>query len=230
MCICFSASSQTGSILTSQLKSTNGLVSGAGLELATPAGISAAQLSTAQDIGLFINQHVGYAQPITTTGQNLQIVKREPEDLSHHRRIDTNSPDLESGGIIIEARQRPKVNHQTIHSFLHFHQILSQCPVYLNMFTLNRNDLLTMAVFGSSYQCLFYSDHCTTAPSDIFAAPNNQNNTILATNKFNQNLIINFLNGLLWLFWFVGKFHVSLVQSVHCFSVISALKMCVSVV
>lgn len=83
-------------------------MSGAGLELGTPTGISAAQLSTAQDIGLFINQHVGYAQPVTATGQNLQIVKREPEDLSHHRRLDSNSPDLD-GGIIIGSRQRPKV-------------------------------------------------------------------------------------------------------------------------
>lgn len=110
--VCCRASSQPSGILTSQLKPTNGLVSGAGLELTTPP-LSTAQLGP-QDIGLFINQHVGYAQPVATTaGQNLQIVKREPEDLSHHRRLEANSPDLEvaSGGIIVGTRQRPKVNY-----------------------------------------------------------------------------------------------------------------------
>lgn len=112
---CFSASSQASGILTSQLKAANGLVGGAGLEIATPplsTTLNAGQLGT-QDIGLFINQHVGYAQPVSTTGgQNLQIIKREPEDLSHHRRLESSSPDLDntSPANIISDRQRHKVN------------------------------------------------------------------------------------------------------------------------
>lgn len=103
-------SSQAGGILTSQLKATNGLVSGAGLELPTPPLSSGSQLSSQELQGLFINQHVGYAQP-TGTGQNLQIVKREPEDLSHHRKLDCSSPSSGSldGSIIISKQSRPKV-------------------------------------------------------------------------------------------------------------------------
>lgn len=132
---CCRGSSQASSILTSQLKPANGLVTGAGLELITPP-LTAAQLST-QDIGLFVNQHVGYAQPVTATatGQNLQIVKREPEDLSHHRRLDTTSPDLESGGTIIGTRQRPKViDWNVLSSFIVFFSsliICAQCLVLI---------------------------------------------------------------------------------------------------
>ncbi|KAJ8986292.1 hypothetical protein NQ317_010003 [Molorchus minor] len=105
------ASSQAGGILTSQLKATNGLVSGAGLELPTPPLSSAGQLSSQELQGLFTNsQHVGYAQP-TAAGQNLQIVKREPEDLSHHRKLDCSSPSSGSldGTIIIPKQPRAKV-------------------------------------------------------------------------------------------------------------------------
>ncbi|XP_076260959.1 grainy head isoform X4 [Rhynchophorus ferrugineus] len=104
-------SSQAGGILTSQLKATNGLVSGAGLELPTPPLSSGGQLSSQELQGLFINQHVGYAQPAATGGQNLQIVKREPEDLSHHRKLDCSSPSSGSldGSIIISKPPRPKV-------------------------------------------------------------------------------------------------------------------------
>ncbi|XP_019765337.1 protein grainyhead isoform X2 [Dendroctonus ponderosae] len=104
-------SSQAGGILTSQLKATNGLVSGAGLELTTPPLNSAGQLSSQEFQGLFINQHVGYAQPTGTGGQNLQIVKREPEDLSHHRKLECSSPSSGSldGSIIISKQSRPKV-------------------------------------------------------------------------------------------------------------------------
>ncbi|KAL1492605.1 hypothetical protein ABEB36_010842 [Hypothenemus hampei] len=106
-----SPSSQAGGILTSQLKATNGLVSGAGLELATPPLNSGSQLSSQELQGLFINQHVGYTQPTATGGQNLQIVKREPEDLSHHRKLDCSSPSSGSldGSIIISKQSRPKV-------------------------------------------------------------------------------------------------------------------------
>ncbi|XP_030748453.1 protein grainyhead-like isoform X2 [Sitophilus oryzae] len=103
-------SSQAGGILTSQLKATNGLVSGAGLELPTPPLSSGGQLSSQELQGLFINQHVGYAQPAATGGQNLQIVKREPEDLSHHRKLDCSSPSSGSlDGSIIISKPRPKV-------------------------------------------------------------------------------------------------------------------------
>ncbi|XP_060516360.1 protein grainyhead isoform X2 [Cylas formicarius] len=104
-------SSQAGGILTSQLKATNGLVSGAGLELPTPPLSTGGQLSSQELQGLFINQHVGYAQPAATAGQNLQIVKREPEDLSHHRKLDCSSPSSGSldGSIIISKQSRPKV-------------------------------------------------------------------------------------------------------------------------
>ncbi|XP_066158269.1 protein grainyhead isoform X4 [Euwallacea fornicatus] len=103
-------SSQAGGILTSQLKPTNGLVSGAGLELTTPPLSTGSQLSSQELQGLFINQHVGYAQPAGTAGQNLQIVKREPEDLSHHRKLDCGSPSSGSldGSIIISKQSRPK--------------------------------------------------------------------------------------------------------------------------
>ncbi|XP_049824296.1 protein grainyhead isoform X2 [Aethina tumida] len=105
------ASSQAGGILTSQLKAANGLVSGAGLELSTPPLSSAGQLSSQELQGLFINQHVGYTQPGATGGQNLQIVKREPEDLSHHRKLDCSSPSSASldGSIIVSKQPRHKV-------------------------------------------------------------------------------------------------------------------------
>ncbi|XP_022915231.2 protein grainyhead isoform X2 [Onthophagus taurus] len=96
-------SSQAGSILTSQLKATNGLVSGAGLDLAPPL---TGQLSPQDIQGLFINQHVGYAP--SSANQNLQIVKREPEDLSHHRKLDTSSPGLD-GSIVVSKQPRHKV-------------------------------------------------------------------------------------------------------------------------
>ncbi|CAH0562064.1 unnamed protein product [Brassicogethes aeneus] len=103
------ASSQTGGILTSQLKAANGLVGGAGLELSTPPLTSAGQLSSQELQGLFINHNVGYAQPAGTAGQNLQIVKREPEDLSHHRKLDCSSPSSASlDGSIIVSKQRHK--------------------------------------------------------------------------------------------------------------------------
>ncbi|XP_049824299.1 protein grainyhead isoform X4 [Aethina tumida] len=104
------ASSQAGGILTSQLKAANGLVSGAGLELSTPPLSSAGQLSSQELQGLFINQHVGYTQPGATGGQNLQIVKREPEDLSHHRKLDCSSPSSASldGSIIVSKQPRHK--------------------------------------------------------------------------------------------------------------------------
>lgn len=110
-CVCFRASSQAGGILTSQLKAANGLVSGAGLELSTPPLSSAGQLSSQELQGLFINQHVGYTQPGATGGQNLQIVKREPEDLSHHRKLDCSSPSSASldGSIIVSKQPRHKV-------------------------------------------------------------------------------------------------------------------------
>ncbi|XP_072401776.1 uncharacterized protein grh isoform X1 [Diabrotica undecimpunctata] len=106
----WSAGSQAGGILTSQLKATNGLVSGAGLELATPPLSAAGQLNSQELQGLFINPHVGYTQP-AAAGQNLQIVKREPEDLSHHRKLDCSSPSSGSidGSIIIPKLSRPKV-------------------------------------------------------------------------------------------------------------------------
>ncbi|KYB29832.1 Protein grainyhead-like protein [Tribolium castaneum] len=99
------ASSQAGGILTSQLKATNGLVSGAGLELPTPP-----QLSSQDWQGLFINQHVGYPQA-AASAQNFQLVKREPEDLSHHRKLDCSSPSSVSldGAIINTKQQRHKV-------------------------------------------------------------------------------------------------------------------------
>ncbi|KAL3289789.1 hypothetical protein HHI36_023182 [Cryptolaemus montrouzieri] len=103
------ASSQAGSILTSQLKATNGLVSGTGLELPTPPMSTGSQLSSQELQGLFINNQHVYAQP-STTSQNLQIVKREPEDLSHHRKIDCSSPSSASldGSIIVTKQPRHK--------------------------------------------------------------------------------------------------------------------------
>lgn len=123
---CFSASSQASGILTSQLKPANGLVTGAGLEIGTPPLGTPGQLST-QDLGLFINQHVGYAQPVSATaGQNLQIIKREPEDLSHHRRLESTSPDLDNPTIITD-RQRHKVHSQSI-TQNHSHPVPSVPP------------------------------------------------------------------------------------------------------
>lgn len=86
------------------------MIGGAGLELPTPPLSSAGQLNSQELQGLFINQHVGYAQP-TASGQNLQIVKREPEDLSHHRKLDCSSPSSGSldGSIIIPKQSRAKV-------------------------------------------------------------------------------------------------------------------------
>ncbi|XP_031335956.1 protein grainyhead isoform X3 [Photinus pyralis] len=101
-------SSQAGGILTSQLKAANGLVSGAGLELTNPPLSTANQLSTQDIQGLFINQHVGYAQPTASGSQSLHIVKREPEDLSHHRKLDASSPGLD-GSIIVSKQPRHKV-------------------------------------------------------------------------------------------------------------------------
>ncbi|XP_056645184.1 protein grainyhead-like isoform X3 [Diorhabda sublineata] len=105
----WSAGSQAGGILTSQLKATNGLVSGAGIELTTPPLSAAGQLNSQEFQGLFINPHVGYTQPVAG-GQNLQIVKREPEDLSHHRKLDCSSPSSGSldGSIIIPKQSRAK--------------------------------------------------------------------------------------------------------------------------
>lgn len=108
--VCFRTSSQAGGILTSQLKATNGVVGGAGLELTTPPLSGAGQLSSQDIQGLFINQHVGYAQPGASGTQNLQIVKREPEDLSHHRKLDSGSPGSGSlDGSIIVKQPRHKV-------------------------------------------------------------------------------------------------------------------------
>ncbi|XP_025834270.1 protein grainyhead isoform X2 [Agrilus planipennis] len=110
--------SQAGGILTSQLKAANGLVSGAGLELSTPPLSSASgsngggggQLCSQDIQGLFVNQHVGYASTVTSSGGggNLQIVKREPEDLSHHRKSSSVSPGLDGGSIIV-SKPRHKV-------------------------------------------------------------------------------------------------------------------------
>nr|XP_015834450.1 PREDICTED: protein grainyhead isoform X2 [Tribolium castaneum] len=101
------ASSQAGGILTSQLKATNGLVSGAGLELPTPP-----QLSSQDWQGLFINQHVGYPQA-AASAQNFQLVKREPEDLSHHRKLDCSSPSSVSlDGAIINTKQQRHKNYE----------------------------------------------------------------------------------------------------------------------
>ncbi|XP_045482885.1 protein grainyhead isoform X2 [Harmonia axyridis] len=104
------ASSQAGSILTSQLKATNGLVSGTGLELPTTPMSTGSQLSSQELQGLFLNNQHIYAQP-SPTGQNLQIVKREPEDLSHHRKLDSSSPGSASldSSIIVTKQQRHKV-------------------------------------------------------------------------------------------------------------------------
>ncbi|KAK9890438.1 hypothetical protein WA026_010524 [Henosepilachna vigintioctopunctata] len=68
------------------------------------------QLSSQELQGLFINSQQVYAQP-STAGHNLQIVKREPEDLSHHRKIDCNSPSSGSldGSIIVTKQPRHKV-------------------------------------------------------------------------------------------------------------------------
>ncbi|CAH1965138.1 unnamed protein product [Acanthoscelides obtectus] len=102
------AGTGAGSILTSQLKATNGLVSGAGLELTTPPlSTAAAQLNSQELQGLFINQHIGYAgQSAISADQSLQLVKREPEDLSHHRKIECSSPSSGSldGSIIISKQ------------------------------------------------------------------------------------------------------------------------------
>nr|CAH7726301.1 unnamed protein product [Callosobruchus chinensis] len=102
-----------GGILTSQLKATNGLVSGAGIELTTPplTSAAAAQLNSQELQGLFINQHIGYAGQSAITDQSLQLVKREPEDLSHHRKIDCSSPSSGSldASIIISKQSRAKV-------------------------------------------------------------------------------------------------------------------------
>lgn len=110
--VCCRASSQAGGILTSQLKATNGVISGAGLELTTPPLGSTSQLSSQDIQGLFVNQHVGYAQPGASGSQNhLQIVKREPEDLSHHRKLESSSPSSASldGSIIVSKQPRHKV-------------------------------------------------------------------------------------------------------------------------
>ncbi|XP_068083486.1 protein grainyhead [Anabrus simplex] len=104
-----------GSLLTSQVKTTNGLGSGAGLELIAPptssTGLSGTSSSTivasaAELQGLFLHQqqqqqqqqlhhsHLHHVVPQL-------VVKREPEDLSHHRHKSNVSPGLDTGGGII---------------------------------------------------------------------------------------------------------------------------------
>ena len=79
-------------------------MSGAGLELPTPPQLNSQDLQ-----GLFINQHVGYTQA-AASAQNFQLVKREPEDLSHHRKLECSSPGSVSlDGSIISSKQRHKV-------------------------------------------------------------------------------------------------------------------------
>ncbi|XP_044741355.1 protein grainyhead isoform X2 [Chrysoperla carnea] len=96
------------SILTSQLKTANGL-QGAGLELTAQPTAQLATVSgqlTTQDLqGLFINQQATAAYAAQSIGldqTNLQIVKREPEDLSHHRKSETGSP-IVSGATTVLA-------------------------------------------------------------------------------------------------------------------------------
>lgn len=108
--VCYRTSSQAGGILTSQLKAANGVVGGAGLELSTPPLGAGSQLTTQDIQGLFINQHVGYAtQPAAATQNHLQIVKREPEDLSHHRKLESPNSGSLDGSIIISKQPRHKV-------------------------------------------------------------------------------------------------------------------------
>lgn len=77
------------------------------------------QLSSQDLQGLFINQHVSYTQ--APNAQNFQLVKREPEDLSHHRKLDCSSPSsvsLDGSGSIITGtaskQSRHKVNELVI--------------------------------------------------------------------------------------------------------------------
>lgn len=88
------------------------MVSGMGLELTSPPLSGAGQLSS-QDIQ-FINQHIPYAQPGASGSQNLQIVKREPEDLSHHRKLEPGSPSSLDGSIVVSKHStRHKVTSLT---------------------------------------------------------------------------------------------------------------------
>lgn len=128
---------------------------GAGLELTSQptAGLTTvgSQLTTQDLQGLFINQQAtAYAaQSIGLTADqtaNLQIVKREPEDLSHHRKSDTGSPtsisattvlSASDGGIIISGKQsRHKVN--TIFIYFQINNFLMFTNHFLRLFLLAR--------------------------------------------------------------------------------------------
>lgn len=122
-------SSQANSILTSQLKATNGLVGGTGLDLTPPLSN---QLSTQDIQGLFIN-HVGYTQPGSSSTQNLQIVKREPEDLSHHRKLENSSPSLD-GSIIVSKQPRHKVRTREIYLFIYLFIYEHDWYIYIYIF------------------------------------------------------------------------------------------------
>lgn len=41
------------------------------------------------------------------------IVKREPEDLSHHRKLESGSPGIDNSIVFGGKQQRPKVNIYT---------------------------------------------------------------------------------------------------------------------
>lgn len=89
------------------------------------------QLSSQELQGLFLsNQHI-YAQP-SPTGQNLQIVKREPEDLSHHRKLDSSSPSSASldSSIIVTKQPRHKVTSVVSYRFLCFHATLNHTEYF----------------------------------------------------------------------------------------------------
>ncbi|KAJ9579370.1 hypothetical protein L9F63_024520 [Diploptera punctata] len=100
-----------GPLLTSQVKTTNGLGSGAGHELIAPptAALSPASpvtvASAAELQGLFLHHQQQQQLHHPHLHHQQLIVKREPEDLSHHRHKSSASPPiLDSGSIIISNK------------------------------------------------------------------------------------------------------------------------------
>nr|CAD7196676.1 unnamed protein product [Timema douglasi] len=97
-----------GPLLASQLKVANGLGGGSGHDLLAPPPGSlsgtASPGTTAELQGLLLqhSQHQLQHHPHLHHGQ-LTVVKREPEDLSHHRQKNTGSPENTDSGIIIKG-------------------------------------------------------------------------------------------------------------------------------
>ncbi|XP_021919127.1 protein grainyhead isoform X3 [Zootermopsis nevadensis] len=106
------SSASGGPLLTSHVKASNGLGTGAGHELIAPppsssvlSPASPATVSSAADLqGLFLHHHHHQQQQLH---HQQFIVKREPEDLSHRHKVSGSPPVLDTGttgSIIISGK------------------------------------------------------------------------------------------------------------------------------